>query len=51
MNYKFVTVVKFHIKSTLETSEKEGIRNFQIRWEFLKYIIREFLTEFSKLQA
>ena len=40
MNSDFVTKMKFHIKSTLETLEIEGIRNFQVRWDFLKYEIR-----------
>ena len=51
MNSDFVTKMKFHIKSTLETLEKEGITDFQARWEFIKYEIRKHSTEFSKLQA
>ena len=51
MTPDFVTKMKFHIKSTLETLEKEGITDLQVRWEFLKYEIRKFSTEFSKLQA
>ena len=43
--------MKFHIKSTLETLEIEGITDLQVRWEFLKYEIRKFPTEFSKLRA
>ena len=43
--------MKFHIKSTLETLEIERIRDPQVRWEFLKYEIRKFSIEFSKLQA
>ena len=43
--------MKFHIESTLETLEIEGIRDPQVRWEFLKYEIRKFSIEFSKLQA
>ena len=43
--------MKFHIKSTLETLETEGIRDTQVRWELLKYEIRKFSIEFSKLQA
>ena len=31
--------------------EIEGIRDPQVRWEFLKYEIRKFSIEFSKLQA
>ena len=50
-NSNFVTKMKFHINSTLETLEKEGITNFQARWKFLKYEIRKSLIEFSKLQA
>ena len=50
MNSDFQTKMKFHIKSTLETLEIEGIRDPQVRWEFLKYKIK-FSTEFSKLQA
>ena len=51
MTPDFVTKMKFHIKSTLETLEKEGITDLQVRWEFLKYEIRKFSTEFSKLQV
>ena len=50
MNSDFQTKMKFHIKSTLETLEIEGIRDPQVRWEFLKYEIRKFLIEFYKLQ-
>ena len=50
MNSDFQTEMKFHIKSTLETLEIEGIRDPQVRWKFLKYKIK-FSTEFSKLQA
>ena len=49
MNSDFQRKMKFHIKSTLETLEIEGIRDPQVRWEFLKYEIRKFLIEFSKL--
>ena len=41
MNSDFQTKMKFHIKSTLETLEIEGISDFQVRWEFLKYQIRK----------
>ena len=51
MNCDFQTKIKSHIKGTLETLEIEGIRDFQVRWRFLKYEIRKFSTEFSKLQA
>ena len=51
MNSDFQTKMKFHIKSTLETLEIEGIRDPQVRWEFLKYEIRKFSTELSKLQG
>ena len=51
MNSDFQTKMKFQIKSTLETLEIEGIRDPQVRWEFLKYEIRKFSIEFSKLQA
>ena len=51
MNSDFVNKIKYHIKSTLETVEKEGITNFRARWEFLKYEIKNFLIEFSKLLA
>ena len=43
--------MKFHIKSTLETLEIEGIRDPEVSWEFLKYEIRKFSIEFSKLQV
>ena len=36
MNSEFVTKMKYHIKSTLEILTKEGITDFQARWEFLK---------------
>ena len=48
MKSDFVTKMKFHIKSTLETLHKEGITDFQARWEFLKYDIRKFSIEFLK---
>ena len=51
MNSDFQTKMKFHIKSTLETLEIEGITDLQVRWEFLKYEIRKFSIEFSKLLA
>ena len=51
MDSDFQARMKFHIKSTLETLEIEGIRDPQVRWEFLKYEIRKFSIEFSKLQA
>ena len=51
MNSDFQTKMKFHIKSTLETLEIEAINDHQVRWEFLKYEIRKFSIEFSKLQA
>ena len=41
--------MKYLIKSTLKTLEKEGNTDFQARWEFLKYEVRKFSTEFSKL--
>ena len=50
-NFDFLTKMKFYIKSTLEILEIEGITDFRVRWEFLKYEIRKFLIEFSKLQA
>ena len=43
--------MKFYIKTTLEILEIEGVTDFRVRWEFLKYEIRKFLIEFSKLQA
>ena len=46
MNPDFVTKMKFPIKNTLETLEKERITDFQARWEFLKYEIRKFSIEF-----
>ena len=51
MNPDFQTKMKFHIKSTLETWEIEGIRDPQVRWEFLKYEIRKLSIELSKLQG
>ena len=51
MNSEFVTKMKYHIKSTLETLEREDIAYFQARWEFLRYEIRKFSIEFSKLLA
>ena len=41
----------FNIKNTLETLDIEGIRDPHVKWEFLKYEIRKFSIEFSKLQA
>ena len=51
MNSDFQTKMKFYIKSTLETLEIERIRDLRVRWKFLKYEIRKFSIEFSKLQA
>ena len=50
INSDFQTEMKFHIKSTLETLEIEGITDFQVRWEFLKHEIIKFSIELSKLQ-
>ena len=47
INSDFVTKMKFHIKITLETLEEEGITDFQVRWEFLKYEIRKFRWNFQ----
>ena len=46
MNSDFQTKMIFHIKRTLETLDIEGITDFQVRWEFLKYEIRKFSIEF-----
>ena len=46
MNSDFVTKKKYRIKSTLETLEKDGITDFQARWEFFIYKIRKFSIEF-----
>ena len=43
--------MKYLIKSTLKTLEKEGTTDFQARWDFLKYEVRKFSIEFSKLLA
>ena len=51
MNSNFVTKMKFLIKNTLETLDKEGITDFQARWEFLKCETRKFSIGFSKLQT
>ena len=51
MNSDFQAKMKFHIKRTLENLKIEGITDFQVRWEFLKYEIRKLSIEFSKLQA
>ena len=51
MNSDFQTKMKFHIKNPLETLEIEGIRDPQVRWEFLKYEMIKFSIEFSKLHA
>ena len=48
MNSDFQKKMKFHIKSTLETLEIEGITDLQVRWEFLKYEIRKFSIEVFK---
>ena len=42
INSDFATKMKHCIKSTIQTLEKVGIANFQARWEFLKYKIRNF---------
>ena len=42
MNSDFATKMNFHIESPLESLEKEGITDFQARWEFLKYVIKIF---------
>ena len=43
--------MKFYIKRTLETFQIERIQDPQVRWKFLKYDIRKFSIELSKLQA
>ena len=45
MNSDFQTKMKFHIKSTLETLEIERINDLQVRWEFLKYEIRNSIFD------
>ena len=51
MNSNFQTKMKCLIKSTLETLDTGRINDLQVRWEYLKYEIRKFSIEFSKLQA
>ena len=51
MNSDFQTKMKFQIKSTLETLEIEEISDPHVRWKFLKYEIRKFSIESSKLQV
>ena len=36
MNSDFLINMKYYIKSTLETMEKEGITDFKARWLFLQ---------------
>ena len=45
MNSDFQTKTKFHIESTLE------ILQIEVRWEVLKYEMRKFSIELSKLQV
>ena len=47
-NADFVTEMKSHILKTLENLDKENITNNQLRWQFLKYKIRKFSSQFSK---
>ena len=51
MSSDFQTKMKFLIKSTLEPLVIKGIRDLPVRWEFLRFEIRMFSIEFSKLQA
>ena len=47
MNSDFVTKMKYHIRSTLETLEKKDITDVQARWEFIEYKTRIFLIIFK----
>ena len=49
MKFDFVTKMKYHIKSSPEALEKQGIAYFQARWEFIKFKLTKFATKVSKL--
>ena len=46
MNSDFVTKMKYHIRSTLETLEKD-ITDVQAKWKFIEYKTRIFLIIFK----
>ena len=43
--------LKTHLKTIRQSLNKEGVRNYQLRWEFIKYEIRKFSMKYSKAQA
>ena len=49
LNTDFIDKLKDHIVNTQKSLDKENIRNYQARWQYLKYEIRKFLFTFSKL--
>ena len=48
MNSDFVTKMKYHIRSTLETLEKD-ITDVQAKWKFIEYKTRIFLIIFKAI--
>ena len=40
--------MKEHISTCLNLLEKESILDDQVRWEYLKYVVRKFSLKFSK---
>ena len=43
--------MKEHISTCLNLLEKENFLDDQVRWEYLKYEVRQFSIKFSKAQA
>ena len=44
---KFVLKMNDHIAQSIETLNKENIFDYQMRWEFFKFEIREFSIYYS----
>ena len=51
LNKEFVEKMKEHISTRLNLLEKKNILDHQVRWEYLKYEVRNFSIKFLKAQA
>ena len=51
LSKEFVEKMKEHISTCLNLLEKENFLDDQVRWEYLKYEVRQFSIKFSKAQA
>ena len=51
LSKEFVEKMKEHISTCLNLLKKENFLDDQVRWEYLKYEVRQFSIKFSKAQA